>query len=370
MKRRIAVFSVDYFPYVGGAEVAVRETCRRLPRYAFTVITCRNDRSLPRVEHDGAATIIRVGFGIRRIDKYLFPALAPFVAFRIHAREPFSGIWGIMANTAGLAALLFHIAYPRPFYALSVQEGDSDAEYRARTWFWFPLFRAVHSRADIVMPISDFLERRVRESGYSGEIAVIPNGVDLALFRPVPGAPRPPHHAIVSVSRLVSKNGLPDLVRAFALVRAEYPDATLSLVGDGEDRGPLSALAREEGVERHVIFAGGVPHAAIPDFLRSSDLFVRPSLSEGFGNAFVEAMACGVPVIGTSVGAIPELIDHGKSGLLSPPGDPASLARAIIRIFSDLPLREMCVAGGLQTASRHSWDAIAERIGICFDSLV
>lgn len=370
MRPRIAVFSVDYFPYIGGAEVAVREICRRLPGYDFIIITCRNTWSLPCSDHDGTAAIVRVGFGIRRLDKYMFPLLAPLAAFRIHARTPFSGVWGIMANAAGLAAMVFHIACPRSFYALSIQEGDSDAEYRARTWFWFPLFRAVHLRADLVVPISNFLKKRVERIGYIGAVAVIPNGVDLSLFRPDPSGARLSGYAITSVSRLVSKNGLPDLIRAFSIVLRHYPDATLSIAGDGEDRESLVAFARSEGVGGRVTFLGDMPHAMIPQHLRASDLFVRPSLSEGFGNSFVEAMACGIPVIGTTAGAIPELIFHERNGLLAPPHDPLSLARLIMRFFSDAPLRNTCVENGLRTASGHSWDAIAERIGDRFDSLI
>lgn len=370
MKPHILVFSVDYFPYIGGAEVAVREICRHLPDYRFTLITCRNSRFLSCGERYLGVDIVRVGLGLRRIDKYLFPLLAFFRACRLHSASPVSGVWGIMANPAGLAAMIFKVSHPRLFYALSVQEGESDEEFRSRTWFWLPVFRRVHTCADIVLCASRFLKRRVERIGYAGRSVVIPNGVDLSVFHPIFPRPSRPFRSIVTVSRLVPKNGIADLLRAFSLVVLSHPDAFLTIVGGGACEGSLRALCEDLSLQDHVSFLGGVPYAAVPNILRAADLFVRPSVAEGFGNAFLEAMACGIPVIGADAGAVSELIRDGENGLLCTPHDPASLARAIDRFFSDSELRAACAASGLRIASSHSWDRIAGEVGACFTSLI
>ncbi len=366
----MAVFSVDYFPYVGGAEVAVREICRRLPAYDFTVITCRNDRSLPRSSHDGTATVVRVGFGIRRIDKWIFPVSAFFAARRMHAEDPFCGVWAMMANAAGIAAAFFKIFHTGVFYVLSVQEGDSDAEYRARTRFWMPLYRLVHAKADAVVAASGFLKRRTRALGYAGTVPVVPNGVDSALFRPATSPPGLFRPSVVTVSRLAGKNGLRDLLAAFALLPVSAHGPVLCVVGGGAEESALRTLARRLGIDGRVTFAGAVPHARVPGYLRAADVFVRPSLSEGFGNVFLEAMACGIPVIGTRAGAIPEIVEHGKDGLLCEAGDPRSLADAILTMFSDTALRKRCADAGMLKAMAYSWDAAAGRYGAIFGSFI
>lgn len=348
----------------------MREICRRLPAYDFTVITCRNDRSLPCRSNDGAATVVRVGFGIRRADKYVFPFFAFFAARRMHAERPFCGAWAMLANTAALAAMLFKMGHRGVFYLLSVQEGDSEAEYRARTRFWLPLYRLLHAKADAVVAASEFLKRRTRALGYAGPLPVIPNGVDRAIFRPAPPSAGFAYSSLVTVSRLAGKNGLRDLLAAFALLPASVHGPVLSIVGDGPEEPALRAYARSLGIAGRVTFAGAVPHAEVPRYLRAADVFVRPSLSEGFGNVFLEAMACGVPVIGTRAGAIPETVAHGENGLLAAAGNPRSIADAIILMLGDARMRARYAAAGMRTAAAYSWDGIAGRYGALFGSLV
>ncbi len=369
MKKRLLVFSVDYFPYVGGAEVMVREIVRRLPDYDCVLVTCRNDRGLPAREH-GSLEIVRVGWGWRAFDKYVFPLTAFRAARRLHAENPFDGIWGIMANAAGIASLFFKIAHPDVFYVLSAQEGDSDAEYRSRTWFWKPLYRLVHAKADMVLAVSAFLEERTRRLGYAGKIRVLHNGVDGASFRPAEGTVPIFPHSVVTVSRLVAKNGVSDLMAAVSMLPAPYADTVLTVVGDGPLRSALKAEAAALGIAHRVVFAGAVPHAEVPRYLRSSAVFARPSLSEGFGNVFLEAMACGIPVIGTRTGGIPETVIHGRNGLLCEPGDKAGICGALGRMLGDPALRGACARAGLETAAAHSWDGIAREAAACFDSLV
>lgn len=369
-KKRLLVFSVDYFPYVGGAEVAVRELSRRMPAYECILITCRNSRALPVMEYDGAVRIIRVGWGIRRIDKYIFPIPAFFAARRLHAERPFCGIWGVMANTAGIVATVFKVTHPHLFYILSAQEGDSDVEYRRRIRFWRPLYRLVHTKADAVVAISEFLKKRTESLGYRGPVAVIPNGVDLSLFYPARSQSVFAAHAIITVSRLAAKNGIDDLIRAFALTRLRYDDATLVIVGDGAEKKRYMALAHSLGVDAFVSFVGAIAHDGIPHYLRNAGVFVRPSLSEGFGNAFIEAMACGIPVVGTCVGAIPEIVVHGKNGLVCEPHNPSSCSDAICTLFADEALRSVFVYEGARTAARYSWDVVAPAFAARLDSFI
>jgi glycosyltransferase involved in cell wall biosynthesis len=138
---------------------------------------------------------------------------------------------------------------------------------------------------------------------------------------------------IVSVGRLSHEKGQADLIRAFSALRDR---ARLVIVGDGADRQSLERMTRTLGLETSVIFVGLTTNVA--PFYAMADLFVLPSLSEGSPNALLEAMACGLPIVATRVGGVPEIASDGATALLVPPQQPLTLARAITRLLDDRSL--------------------------------
>ena len=169
--------------------------------------------------------------------------------------------------------------------------------------------------------------------------SVIYNGIDRAEFQPavdreaarialgiLGNGP-----VIGSVGSFCREKGHSHLMRAFARLRSKVPDACLLLVGSGPDAALLATLACECGCADAIHFVG--EHAEVAKCMQAMDVFVLPSLTEGFGLALAEAMACGVPVVASAVGGVPELVADGVSGLLVPPGDPAALAAAIGRVL-------------------------------------
>ncbi len=122
------------------------------------------------------------------------------------------------------------------------------------------------------------------------------------------------------------------MVRVFAQVRAALP-AKLLLIGDGPDRPVALQLARSLGVERDVFFLG--KQDDVESLLAIADLFLLPSEEEAFGLAALEAMSCGVPVIATTVGGVPEVVEDGKCGFLLSPGDIDGMARACLTLLNE-----------------------------------
>jgi len=152
-------------------------------------------------------------------------------------------------------------------------------------------------------------------------------------------------------------------VRAFGHVARGIPEATLEIAGEGPMEDELSHLAKELGVEDRVKFLGTLPHKMVPDLLRSADLFVRPSRAEGFGVSFVEAMACGVPVITCPSGGIVDFVVDGETGILVKPDDPKGLAEAIEAVFSDVGKLEDMKNNALKMVrERYSWDKITNKV--------
>lgn len=183
--------------------------------------------------------------------------------------------------------------------------------------------------------------------GYSGYTRVLPAvGVDTEVFRPCP--PRSPGGPLVVgyTGRLVYEKGLGTLLVAIAELGA---GCELQLIGGGPDRAALEAQARALGVEGRVHFMPPVPPAQVAQHLCQLDVFVLPSITtrvwkEQFGRALTEAMACGVPVVGSSSGAIPEVI--GAAGLIVPEGDPLALANCLRRLQESPELRRDLAAKG------------------------
>jgi glycosyltransferase involved in cell wall biosynthesis len=198
-------------------------------------------------------------------------------------------------------------------------------------------------------------------------VHVVPSGVRPDLFdtpRPLPAAlaarlaplPRP---LIGFVGRLHPQKSVDVAVRALALLPG---DAHLVIAGEGPDRAALERLVDSLGLRQRVTFLGLVPHDDVPAVLRACDVSVLPSRYEELGTALVEAMACGVPVVASRTGGIPDVVRDGHNGLLAAPGDAAATAAALGRLLDDPDLRRRTGECGRATARGHRWDALAGRV--------
>jgi glycosyltransferase involved in cell wall biosynthesis len=163
---------------------------------------------------------------------------------------------------------------------------------------------------------------------------------------------------LASVSRLFSWKGQRELVRAFALVRKECPDAELVIVGadytllePNSFTAELKDLAQRLGVLEHVRFTGG--RSDIPNVMAACDVFALPSFEEPFGLVYLEAMAMRKPVVAIDNGGTPEVVENGRSGLLSPPWDISALAANIVRLLQDRKLREQMGSHGRERMLAH-----------------
>jgi glycosyltransferase involved in cell wall biosynthesis len=363
---------------VGGAELFLRAITERLrDRYDFVIVTCRLQRSLPALESAPGLTIVRVGLGTP-LDKFLYLLAAPLRALRLGR---FDLVHAVMVSGGAFAAAAYLKVRRRPCL-LTLQDGDSE-EYVRR--YLGPLFRAyapLHRRFDHVHAISSYLaQRAVRYGVPPGAITVVPNGCDPHLFD-APPADRDQDRlrrslglegarVVVSVSRLVLKNGIDRLLQAFPAVLREVPQAALVLVGGGEDRPALERLAAELRLSSRVRFVGAVPPRDVAHYLRLGEVFARPSLSEGLGTAFLEAMACGLPVVGTPTGGIPDFLVDGRTGLFCDPDRPDTIADALLRLLRDGGLARALGEGGRAlVADRYRWETVAERIAALYHRLL
>jgi len=233
-----------------------------------------------------------------------------------------------------------------------------------RRWYGFlRMQKRVVRRLPRILTVSESSARDVcAQMGARPErLAVVPVGVDTALFRPVGGVARVPGRLLTTASADVPLKGLVPLLEALAKVRTER-HAELVIVGKPRPDSPLRSTIERLGLDDAVTVAGVVETMRLVELYAESELAVVPSLYEGFSLPAVEAMACGVPLVSTTGGALPEVVGrHGETALLVPPNDPSALAAAIVAALDDAGLRRrLGEAGRARVVARYSWRATAE----------
>jgi glycosyltransferase involved in cell wall biosynthesis len=154
---------------------------------------------------------------------------------------------------------------------------------------------------------------------------------------------------LLYVGRLAAEKGVPVLLNSLIALKKEGHNFHLTLLGDGPERADLEHKVKQHGLQEHVYFGGFASQETVRKTLQNSDVFILPSFAEGVPVSLMEAMACGVPVIGTNVGGVTELIQHGVSGLVVSPSDEVSLKQAIMSYMENEQLRESVKREARQT---------------------
>lgn len=388
-KPNIAVFSLAYSPFEGGAEIAAREVIKRLKGLDFTIFSYRFDSDWLEKEGRENAEIIRVGKGRKKkkrygrvLDKIRYVFLAWRRAEELHARKRFDAIWAIMASYGGIAALLFKLNHPRIPFLLTLQEGDAEAHLRfGKLGLVGLLGRQIILRADYIQAISSYLKDFAVRRGAKSRVEVIPNGVDVDLFatKYKPAELRAirenlgikDEYVIITTSRLVEKNGVDVLIGAVAAFKEKRPNIKCVIIGDGPERNKLKAKSEKLKVKNNILFLGQIPQRDLPLYLKIADVFVRPSRSEGLGNSFLEAMAAEVPVIGTRVGGIVDFLQDGITGLYANVDDSEGVAEKI-QFLLDHPAERKRITENAEHLIRqnYTWDKVAVLFKNIFDRLI
>ncbi|MBN1674499.1 MAG: glycosyltransferase [Kiritimatiellae bacterium] len=257
----------------------------------------------------------------------------------VHTHSSKAGVLGrLAARQCGVPAV--HTPHGHVFYGYFG---------RALSALFVRVERAMARSTARIVSLTDIEtdESLARGVGRPEQYRTIHSGVPLDAFRAIPEERGAAFRArwnvpagtflFVSVGRLVPIKGHDVLLRAFARSDFRPRHAVLAVLGDGPLRRPLETLCSELACPDRVRFCGGGEDVRAA--LRAADAFALASRNEGMGRVFVEAMAAGVPPIGTAVGGVPAVLRHEQTGLLVPPDDPASLARALERIVAEEPLR-------------------------------
>lgn len=338
---------VTCYPTTGGSGIIGTEIGLSLARRGHQVhFICSGMPERLRQELTAAAPTPGIFFHRVELHSYPLPHLDPYPL-------ALAGQLAAVADTEQLDLLHVHYAIPHAtsaFLARQLLESSGRPAPRVITTLHGtditrvgsdPSLREVNRfsllRSDGLTVPSAFLRRAALKRLSLPEatpIEVIPNFVDTDRFRPTGGDPpqKTGPRVLVHSSNFRPLKRIDDVVHIFAGVRQALP-ARLVLVGDGPERPRIEALVAELGLSPHVQFLG--MQLDVVAALQAADVFLLPSSTEGFGLAALEALSCGVPVVASRVGGIPEVVDEGETGFLCPPGDVPEMTAAVLRLLRD-----------------------------------
>lgn len=222
------------------------------------------------------------------------------------------------------------------------------------------------TRADRVLVTSRY-SAGVAESAYgvpARKVRVVPEPIDLADWEArFAQAPRRPHDrpTILSVARMYPRKRIQDLLRATVRLRDRLPEAQVRIVGRGPEHARLTRLGAELGLGGTVRFLGEIPRSRLAEEYVNADCFCLPSVQEGFGIVFLEAMAAGLPIVACRAAAVHEVVPDGVAGLLVEPRDPDRLAAALEELLTDTGRRKEYGEAGRRRAAEFDAPRVAER---------
>jgi phosphatidylinositol alpha-1,6-mannosyltransferase len=363
----------DFPPRQGGIQSFVHELARRQPA-GSVVVYAADSAGSAEFDHEQPFPVLRHPSGL------LLPTPAARARVVSALREhDCTAVWFGAAAPLGLLAPALRAAGAQRVVALT--HGHEAG------WARLPAARQALSRigaaVDVVTYLGEYFRRRLASTlGRRAELVRLPPGVDVETFRPdadresvrvrygLTGRP-----VVVCVSRLVPRKGQDVLIRALALVRRAVPDAALLLVGGGPAQDRLSGLARSLGVGDHVVFTGGVPHRELPAHYVAGDVFAMPCRTrwagldvEGLGMVYLEAAACGLPVVAGDSGGAPDAVRDGETGYVVHGRDVAAVADRLVTLLQDDALRaRLGTAGRAWVSTEWRWDVLAPRLRTLLD---
>ena len=396
---KICIFTETYYPVMGGGETQAKLLAEGLIAngHSVIVLTRRSDASLKKHERYGKVDVYRlapVGSGQLKKWGLVFSSLPMLVRLRSQYDLIFVSGYRIIGPTAVLVGKLLG----RRIVLKADSQGEMSGDFfenglrkfgiahKPLLFRWFlGLRNTILEKADAFSAISSEIASECTSNGILFEkICLIPNSVDTSRYVPVKSGEKialrqklnlPQNRTIaIYTGRLVSYEGLPLLLKVWDEIRQKHENILLILSGTGgldihncED--VLKEYVRVHGLENHVLFTGAVQN--VPEYLQASDFFAFPTENDAFPSSIVEAMACGLPVVSTPVGAIKTIITNGKTGLLIQPGNAEQLFQALDVMLSDKEMASRLGKAACQSVQDlYSAEIVSRKYQTLFQGLI
>lgn len=365
---RILIINYEFPPLGGGAGNASYHIAKSLVRLGHDVAVLTSGfRGLAREEVRDGFAVHRVPVVRRHQDHCSPPEMLTFIlsgcyhAPRIVREFKPDVAFAFMTIPSGPVAWRLKKTKRLPYLVL-LRGGDVPGFLPEQLATYHKLTRPLIHKIwrESLKPVanSEGLKQLAQQSAPQMDIAVIPNGIDTEKYCPsLNGAVRS-RVRLLFVGRLSVQKDLPTLLHALARTP---PEVELHIVGDGPERERLQRIVDEKNLHDRVTFRGWVNKERIVECYQHADVFVLPSRYEGMPNVVLEAMACGLPIVATSIAGCDELVQENVNGFLVPVGDSEALAARLTALMNDPALRQRLGAGSRQAAVARDWMGVARQ---------
>lgn len=350
------VILVGFFPpkWLAGTEIATYNLATHLARRGHEVhaITSR-DTGLPEFSEENGFFVHRIAWPKVRF----IGTVASWAKIYLKIRKLKPDIIHAQSLELSILALISKRILKTPYV---VWGQGSDIYLPGR--FTRMTSKPIIQNADAVLALTKDMRQKM-QGIYDRDISIVPNGVELERFKIPPRDKRKDDaKAVIFVGRLHPLKGVQYLIEAMVIVHQELPDVKLVVVGDGIERAKLEKFAEELNLNGCIQFTGQLPQESIPRLMHQAEVFVLPSISEGFGIVNLEAMAAGLPIVATNVGGIPDVIEEGVNGFLINAKNSDEIAGKLLILLQDDGMRKEISVNNKWKAELYAWDKITAKV--------
>ena len=358
---KIAIIVENFPPQtIGGTELASYQVSKYLSKRGndvHVITTIDHDLDLPKKNSIENFSVYRVK--VPNI-KFLRGLTFYFKAFFI-LRTLESDLIQCQSIIAGLSGLLSG----KPYFVW-VRGSDINIE-----GIYFPrfiemmIYKLIINNANCVFALTKHMKKEIENKFKRKKVCVIPNGIEIEKFKNIKNKIEFQNNqdkVILFVGSLRPVKGVKYLIMALEKVIKIYPNVKLIIIGHGDEYSKLLNLVKQLNLNDYVKFEGEISNDRVLEYMSSSDLFVLPSLSEGFPNVILEAMAEGLPIISTNVKGLDEMVKNNINGLLVKPKDPQDIAKKILKLINDENLRKKMSKNNINESTNYSWEKVIQKL--------
>lgn len=346
----------QFYPYMGGAEIEAYNTYNSITgnfNCSVHVVTSKEDgmKKKEYFKENYSATYLPLTPYFCR--NYTYPIIAFLNQFL--SKNEFDLYHGWFGAPGGVVATEVAKKKKKPSVVTTIGQDIYDPVVKHNFFVKRAVVRAIRD-ADKVVALSHDIKRRTQELGKRDDVVIINIGLNLDEYSEKYSKEEKEtvmkkynninREFVITICRLVERKGIEYLINAIPDILREYPDTNFVIVGDGPEREKLKSLANKNNVSSNVIFTGKIPTNDLIILMREASLFTLPSLFEGLCNAYLEAMACDIPIVATRCGGNEDSLIHNKNSVLVPIQDSKLLSKAIIEVLGDHKLSKSLIMNG------------------------
>jgi len=345
---------------LAGAEIATYNIARHLAGKGYKVhVITSLDEGLPKKSIEQGFHVHRIGF-----PKVKLLGIAIFwLKILLTIRKVNPDLVHAQGTGMGFTGFLAKMLFKKPY--LVWRRGT---DVRLTRLFSRSLSKLVLKKADAVIALTEDMKREI-QTILNREVFVIPNGIDFERFHNLSRdemryelQARADERLVVFVGRFRPEKGVRYLIKAMEIISRKSRYIRLILVGEGPEEEDLKRLVEQLNLRDCINFLGQVPNEKVPQYMAASDVFVLPSLAEGFPNVILEAMASGLAIVASKVSGLPEIVEDGGNGFLVESMNPEQIAEKVLLLLGDDELRERISKSNREKAKGYSWESVIERL--------